>query len=214
MSPKTKARKNRPGRPSRKVEQDLRAEILNSAIELFSEHGFAKVKLKDITDRAQASIGLVRHYFGSKEELIIEANARVVEDLRAAFKDIEENLEVDHDFFEHLQERIVNLLTPRLYLLLYLKHLSLERPEEARPVFKAYFQMFQTHFNRLEARGLLRVDVNKVWLTFMVMFIQLGPVFLAEQIENIIGRPAYDPEVLKERGREIANLFKATLRQP
>ncbi|HOT62852.1 MAG TPA: TetR/AcrR family transcriptional regulator [Treponemataceae bacterium] len=49
-----------------------RQEILNIGLDLFIRKGFAATKISDIAERANMSIGLLFHYFKSKEELYEE----------------------------------------------------------------------------------------------------------------------------------------------
>jgi AcrR family transcriptional regulator len=211
---KSKTRRAKPGRPHKDAGRDVRTVIVEAAIRQFARHGFNNVSLKDITGRAGVSVGLVRHYFGSKEALIAEANRQVVDKLRELFQAMQADLSLKDGakLIEQLQQRAVEHLAPRVDLLFYLKHLIIEHPREAQAVIAAYFRLLQSNFDRLETIGALAPDVSKTWLTFELMFVQLGPVFLADQIEAIIGRPAYDPAAVRERGRETVRLFKAMLR--
>ena len=204
----------RKGRPTKSDDRDVKGDLLSAAVDLFSDKGFSKVSIKDVTDRAGGSIGLVRHYFGSKDDLIAATNDYVLTQLREAFDAIGANLDTMDGaaLIDRLQERTVNILAPRVSLLFYLRQLVSEDPTVANDMFKTYFQMLQGHINRLEAVGALAGDVNKVWLTFQLMFVQLGPVFLAEQIEAVIGQSAYEPDVVEARGREAIRLFKAALK--
>lgn len=206
--------RTRAGRPAKSDERDLRAACLDAAVQLFSERGFAKVSIRDITDRAGGSVGLVRHYFGSKDDLISATNDYVIGALQDAFDAIGDNLETASGatLIDRIQERTVNILGPRVSLLFYLRRLLSEDPVSANGIFRAYFQMLQANFNRLEAAGALAPDANKVWLTFQLMFVQLGPVFLAEQIEAILGESPYEPGMIAARGREATRLFKAALK--
>lgn len=63
-----------PGRPS--GGEELRVEILNRAEIAFSEHGFVGAKLRDIATAAGVNQGLIRYYFGSKEDLFDEVFKR------------------------------------------------------------------------------------------------------------------------------------------
>lgn len=47
------------------------AAILVAAGELFAEHGPSKVSLRQIAERAGVNYGLIHHYFGTKEALLI-----------------------------------------------------------------------------------------------------------------------------------------------
>lgn len=46
-----------------------RQKIIDAAVGLFTDHGFAETGLKDITDRAQITTGAFYYHFGSKEGL-------------------------------------------------------------------------------------------------------------------------------------------------
>lgn len=58
-----------------------RARLLDAAIECFAAHGFDE-SLRAIADRAGVTAGLVRHHFGSKEQLRAECDATVLERYR------------------------------------------------------------------------------------------------------------------------------------
>ena len=111
-------------------------------------------------------------------------------------------------FIDHLQGRTREALTDNVSLLKYLRQLTIENPPAANEAFKAYFLLLQQELNRVEAAGHLRQDANKVWLTFHFMFMQMGPVFLSEQIEAIIGVPSHSLEAIRERGKENVRILK------
>ena len=46
-----------------------RQTLLRAATKLFAEHGLQGTSVRQIADEANLSLGLVRHYFGSKEQL-------------------------------------------------------------------------------------------------------------------------------------------------
>lgn len=53
--------------------EDRRAQIIDVALKLFSEKGFAGTRTREIADRAGISEALIFRHFGSKEELYNEA---------------------------------------------------------------------------------------------------------------------------------------------
>lgn len=69
----TKQKRQR-GRPS--SDKDLQVAILDSAEEIFAEHGFAGGKLREIAARANVNQALVNYYFGSKLHLFDEVFLR------------------------------------------------------------------------------------------------------------------------------------------
>jgi AcrR family transcriptional regulator len=48
-----------------------RNQIIDTALKLFAEKGFSNTTIKDISEAAGTSLGLMYHYFASKEELLI-----------------------------------------------------------------------------------------------------------------------------------------------
>lgn len=67
----------------RTVADDLaaRARIRNAAVDLFGREGFG-VGLRAIAESAGVSLGLIRHHYGSKEELRAACDAYVLEEIR------------------------------------------------------------------------------------------------------------------------------------
>jgi len=200
----------RSGRPPKEEQRDAREDLLKSAVLRFATHGFGKGALSDIASDAGVSIGMIRHYFGSKDGLIENCNRVVTDELGEVFRKIlDGDLPADGaEFIDELQRRTTAELQGKVHLLYYLKHLSIDQPEASMAVFSDYFQLLQSELNRLEAVGHLRNGANKVWLTFHLMFMQMGPVYLSEQIEAIVGAPAHSPLALRERGNENAQILK------
>ena len=50
--------------------KDTRARILDMAEDLFSEQGFDRVSIRDITNKARVNLASINYHFGSKEDLI------------------------------------------------------------------------------------------------------------------------------------------------
>src|SRR6266704_3149011 len=50
--------------------KDTRSRILDVAEELFSEQGFDRVSIRDITNKARVNLAAINYHFGSKEDLI------------------------------------------------------------------------------------------------------------------------------------------------
>ena len=56
-------------RPTNADAEATRARILESAVTLFSQHGLGSTSVRDVASRADVSLAMVGHYFGSKDEL-------------------------------------------------------------------------------------------------------------------------------------------------
>lgn len=59
-----------------------RARIRNAALEQFAEYGFDRATIRGIAHAARVSPGLVRHHFGSKDDLRTACDAYALEALR------------------------------------------------------------------------------------------------------------------------------------
>jgi AcrR family transcriptional regulator len=69
--------RSRPRAGSREEKAAIRREqVLAAAFELFCEHGYAGTSTRRIAEAAGVTEGLVFHYFGSKEALLLEIAAR------------------------------------------------------------------------------------------------------------------------------------------
>src|SRR5258706_3228644 len=49
--------------------KDKRANIIDTALQLFSEQGFEGTSIRDIAEKASVNVAMVNYYFGSKEKL-------------------------------------------------------------------------------------------------------------------------------------------------
>jgi AcrR family transcriptional regulator len=70
------------------IVEERRLHILTSAVSCISRQGFAGVRLRDISREAGVSIGLIQHYFDTREELLNQAirhaSVRLLNDFRRA----------------------------------------------------------------------------------------------------------------------------------
>ncbi len=57
----------------------VRTAVLDAALELFAQHGFADTSLREISKKSGVAHPLILHHFGSKESLYTEVKRRVVE---------------------------------------------------------------------------------------------------------------------------------------
>ncbi|MGD9142595.1 MAG: TetR/AcrR family transcriptional regulator, partial [Dehalococcoidia bacterium] len=75
--------------------------IRRAAIELFQNHGFKKVSISDIAERADVSQVTIYNHFGSKEELIRDVLQWYSLILLARYKSV---MESDRPYMEKLEE--------------------------------------------------------------------------------------------------------------
>ncbi len=67
--------------------EDTRRRILQAALELFQERGFAETTMRDIAKRASVAVGAAYYYFESKEKLVLDFYAQVQTDMQEASRE-------------------------------------------------------------------------------------------------------------------------------
>jgi AcrR family transcriptional regulator len=101
--------KKSPGRPrDETLWERRREEILDAAIQLFAEHGYADADTQLLSDLLRVGKGTIYRYFPSKQELFLAAVDRVMVRLRAC---IDGSIEAIADPLERLARAIHAYLT-------------------------------------------------------------------------------------------------------
>ena len=98
-------------KPLRSDGVEARTRLLDAALQLFADHGFAKTSTRDIAQSAQANVASIRYYFGDKAGLY-----------RAVFNDPRTNPQVDpalinmpgQSLAQSLQVYLSDFITPLL----------------------------------------------------------------------------------------------------
>lgn len=78
------------GRPSREDAQDIRQQIMDSAIELFARQGYAATSIRQIADTVGVNTAMIHYYFGNKEALLHETLEQVLEPLAHAVAEMKQ----------------------------------------------------------------------------------------------------------------------------
>jgi TetR/AcrR family transcriptional regulator len=84
MNPNTQAPERQRGRPIVTGQQDLRTQILDTAEELFADHGYAATSIRRIAETAGVNPALVHYYFGNKKALLQKVMEHALEPLGRA----------------------------------------------------------------------------------------------------------------------------------
>lgn len=151
-----------------KQSEEVREKILSIASRIISEEGAEALSIRKITKEMDYSVGIVYHYFKSKDEIINTLLAEGYERILASIKSPDENLTVD----ESLRYSIKSYIRS-----------ALEWKEE----YKA--MMFSSKENILEITSVLDEDVGEKRIAFRK---------LIENIKKGISDGVYefcDPEI-------------------
>ncbi len=198
------------GRPRREDAGGRRESILEHAIRLFAENGFDATSVSQVAAGAGVTEGLVRHYFRNREGLLAEATEAVMGAMRAHYGEAAEATAGSSGgaLIDRLAAVDGRTFLPRPWLLGYLAKLFASTLSEADAAFAEYFAMTQVFVERVAARSTPGSVVDPFWLTMQLIFMQLGPAFLRQRLEALLGRDIYDADVAERRQRQTAAIFK------
>jgi AcrR family transcriptional regulator len=185
---------------------DGRARLIKTAFALFAEKGFDGVSVRDIAKASSVSIGLITHHFGSKEGLREAVNEHFIAQFEEVFEEgvpraSEESYAawIDGWLSRHQDEWRV---TGR-----YLRRALLEDSEWGAALFERFYKFVQTWIVRADARGEIRSDVDRLWLPFLIMFLELGTTLLDPHIRRVLGRSGFDEELWQRQHRAYTSLI-------
>ena len=201
------------GRPKADRQVNRRADLVDAAIGIVAKHGFASLNMREAALKADVSLGLVRHYFGSKTGLISACDAAVENEIAAIFTAVfmgSEAKSADQQV-EAMTQRLITEVSPKIKYFQYLGQLALRNDKTARASFAVYFETVKEFVEGLDAAQSLQKNRDRTWAIFQFIFLQLGPVLLEPQISNIIGRDAFEPDVIRARVTSMSRMLKSGL---
>lgn len=145
--------------------------IIDAALKVFRERGYANARMADIARRAGVSYGLVYHYFGSKEvlfEMIVEswwsALYAMMEKEIASEDDIRDKLVNIIEFFLNTYGQKPNLMS---IFVSEVCRSSVYHTEEGLSRFLKFFKLCEQIMAQGQKSGFLIKDVPPHHLTYI-----------------------------------------------
>jgi len=142
--------------PSSERAEARRNQILNAALLVFAQHGFAAARMDDIVEASGLSKGALYWYFESKEALILALLKRLLagqlqhlQQLPGADGPVRDRLLL---FAQHFSEALAHL--PDLTSLLLEFYALAARKAEARQLFREFFTAYSGVFEALFRQGI------------------------------------------------------------
>lgn len=178
--------------------------LVSVAMKLFAERGFDSVTVRDISNEAGVSVGLINHHFGSKDGLreavdrhflaqFEEAALTSPIDSRAAEeRGVDAVIEWTEQWIDrHISEWSVSTA--------YMRRALLEGSDWGANLFERFYQVTRTTVDRMDAEGRLRPDVDRLWLPLLIVYMELGTLLLEPFVEKVLGRSGYDRALWRRR---------------
>ncbi|HEY0942007.1 MAG TPA: TetR/AcrR family transcriptional regulator [Steroidobacter sp.] len=192
--------------------ENTRAAILESALEHFARDGFEGASVRKIAAQAGVNHGMIRHIYGSKEELWQEAITFLFERLDAA-------VNVDAEIASGMDDRTLFETYVRRYV-----HYCAAHPEHARIMIqqsamagpqlewaakrfiRARHMVMYAPMKRLREQGQLP-DLDPISLTFCLAGSCQTYFLLAPEVRALAGRDVFSPEEVEHHAQTVIQLF-------
>ena len=170
--------------------------MLQSAVELIAERGEAGLRLADVADRSEMSIGAIQHHFRSRDQLVAEAQLeRFIGPAEADIAAIEEMLAAAETVAQVRDAlgAVTRAVVDRSRSLQRMDRLSSLSAAHGRPGVHSTVQaqvselsrQFAAAIHNLQVRGLVRGDVDPTALAVFVQAYALGMV-IADLVEPAV----------------------------
>ncbi len=173
---------------SKTVIREKKATIEDAARELFIKQGFHATSMRDISKRANVSLGNLYNYYSTKEsifESIINHYVTLIDErLRLIIEELDEPLEPV--FLKKMGVMVGELVNEHsdFWLLMYIDVLEFQN-QHFRKMFDGladrFRKLFADKFEEAETRGDLRIGVDPATV-FTVAYMQFFNYFLVEKL--------------------------------
>lgn len=150
---------------------DKQEMIIDAALEVFREKGYANARMADIARRAGVSYGLVYHYFGSKEvlfDLIVETWWN---DLYAMMEREKSSQGIFRDKLVHIIKFFLDTYVQKPNLIsIFVSEVcrsSVYHTKEGLSKFLKFFTLCEEIMTEGQKRGFLKKDISPHHLTYI-----------------------------------------------
>jgi len=183
------------------------ARIREAALELFARDGVAGTSMRSIAARAGVSPSLVVHHFGTKARLRDAVDDAVLTAFRLALGSVD-IAGSPEDVSDRLNQAIAGIIGGDRAVREYLGRSLVEATRSSQHLFEELTEIISVGLDTLEATGMVRSGMDRVWRAYAVLFIILGPVMLSRQLEAVLGTDAFDPDVVLARSTSNVDLLR------
>lgn len=163
-------------------------QIRDAAIRCFAQHGVANTSLRTIAETAGVSLGLIQHYFVTKNQLIECIDHHVLSIFGAALHVQSEVSATDAG------TRFAELMSNNPDVMDYIARALAEGGAVGNVIFDGLYEISAQQGAGFAAQGLVRDDLDPVWSNLLPLILRVGTVMLRPHIERHVAGSLYDPE--------------------
>jgi AcrR family transcriptional regulator len=186
------------------------ARIRNAALQGFARNGVAGTTIRDVAKAAGVSPGLVQHHFKSKADLERAVNEHVLQIAVEASEGLEEETTgaTTEELFLAMGKRTAELVRDHRSALLYVIRSAANGEQAGLDIFDAFLALVNRHVERLAEEGMLRDDVDRLWLGLQIVILDLGTVLLEPAIDRHLPKPLLESEQLDRWRKACTELLR------
>ncbi|MBI1186887.1 MAG: TetR family transcriptional regulator, partial [Alphaproteobacteria bacterium] len=186
-----------------------RERLLQEAMRLFAERGFDSVTVRDIAAEAGVSVGLINHHYGTKDGLREAVDRRFIEQFEEAISNPPPQSGKTRlaDLSDWVDNWIARHQEDWPLTVKYFRRAMLEGSDWGAKIFTQFYEIVRTSIDRMDAQGGVRPDVDRLWLPFLVMYMEIGTLLLDPYVSKVLGRSGFDPDLWKRRHRAYMRLL-------
>jgi len=182
-----------------------RARIRDAALRLFADRGIDGATIRDIAKEAGVSAGLVRHHFGSKDELRDACDQYALERL----------LEIKMRAFAYGDDHVDLSFLPAahptvLMLMRYFARSMVDGSEAAARIFDQMVELTEAWL--IEHRPGVYDDPRAFAAVLVAM--QMGPIMLHDHVSRALGADIMSPAGQPRMGKAMVDLHAHALITP
>ena len=195
-----------------------REKILAAALEIFAERGFEGARTREIAERADANLGLIKYYFDTKEQLWKAAVDRAFEELGTEFGPLmASGGDDDRQLLEQLVRRFVRFAATNPAFMRLMNDEGKRDSERMRWLadrhVKPMYQALEALFERARARGLVP-DLPAVNLHYIVVG-AAGLIFSqSPECQRVSGVDPTDEAGIETHADAVVKLLLGGLARP
>lgn len=181
--------------------------IRDVALKIFAIHGTEATSLRMIANAAGVSIGLVQHYFGTKANLIAAVDDYVMKLLGGSLADPLPSAPADP--VAEIAQRVTSLVTDHIEVIDYLCRALVDGTPIGVRLFDGLVEVGTGHWEGLAQQGLMRSDVDPVWVALNPLVLVLGTFMLRTHLNRHLPEPFTTPTQLDRWQKATDNLISS-----
>jgi AcrR family transcriptional regulator len=190
-----------------------REKILRAAAVAFADKGFGEATFREVGEAAGVSFQLIRHHFGTKEQLwdaVVQLLCKEAQEYGLRQETAISSLPPAQQLSEQIRSLVLYLVEhPELNRIILREAMKdSERYRRVYPIAIEGFQRLMADFlRRMQAAGVVRDDVSADDLSFLLHGAITWRLVAPANSELYDGRPVDSPEVIEAHVDAITRLF-------